>query len=155
MQGYNFENPPVIPHSDLYTNVDDEEEAISSGFGSEGSLTTPPMKHEKLPNRTGSVRSAGGSILFRQARSAQSRPSGSQAGPSRAGSAVGAADGPSTGGSEEINLEEAHRSTVSSPLKYPQTPPNFQSNYARVPSKVLSKKERGSILSMTTSRSGQ
>jgi len=98
--GYGFENtsgdsmnPPVIPHPDLYTNVDDEEDMVSSGFGSEGSLRTPLTKHEKLPGRTGSTRTAGGSTLSRPARSTgvggQSRASGSQAGSSRAGSVLG------------------------------------------------------------------
>lgn len=101
--GYGFENtsgdsmnnPPVIPHPDLYTNVDDEEDIVSSGFGSEGSLRTPLTKHEKLPGRTGSTRTAGGSTLSRPARSTgvgvggYPRASGSQAGSSRAGSVLG------------------------------------------------------------------
>lgn len=97
--GYGFENtsgdnmnPPVIPHPDLYTNVDDEDDVVSSGFGSEGSLRTPLTKHEKLPGRTGSTRTAGGSTLSRPARNTgggYTKASGSQAGSSRAGSVLG------------------------------------------------------------------
>ncbi|KXN90116.1 hypothetical protein AN958_04606 [Leucoagaricus sp. SymC.cos] len=59
-------NPPVIPHPDLYTNVDDDEEdAVSSGMGSADSFMTPPTRQEKLRSRATSVRSAGGSVLSR------------------------------------------------------------------------------------------
>jgi len=112
LQGYGFENtfgdnmnPPVIPHPDLYTNVDDEEDIVSSGFGSEGSLRTPLVKHEKLPGRTGSARTAG-STLSRPARSigvgGPSRASGSQAGSSRAGSVLGIPPGGATGNRDQV-----------------------------------------------------
>jgi len=45
----------VIPHPDLYTNVDDEDDVVSSGFGSEGSLRIPLTKYKKLPGWTAST----------------------------------------------------------------------------------------------------
>ncbi|KAF5351843.1 hypothetical protein D9756_007488 [Leucocoprinus leucothites] len=155
-------NPPVIPHLDLYDNIDEEGDAVSSGFGSEDSLTTPPTKQEKLPSRAGSIRGAAGSALSHQAGGAgarsQMRAGGSQAGPSRAGSAVGAAADPNDGGAEEgyqPDWGEVYRSTFSVPLRFPQLPPDLQSASGRAPSRASSKRGKGSVLSMSSSRNGQ
>jgi hypothetical protein len=156
-------NPPVIPHPDLYAEVDEEEDVVSSGLNSPASLTTPPLKPETLPSRAASVRSAGGSAVSRRTEgvgaSGHSRVGGSQAGGSRAGSALSTAGGPSRRGPEgayQPDWEEVYRASFSVPLKYPQQPPHdIQSAIGSAPSKTPSNKGYASTLSMSTSRGGQ
>ncbi|KAJ3569832.1 hypothetical protein NP233_g4790 [Leucocoprinus birnbaumii] len=166
-------NPPVIPHPDLYTEMGDDEDAVSSGFGSEHSLTTPPMRQERLPSRAGSVKSAGGSVLSHQTGApgrSQSRAGGSQAGTSRAGSALGTQAGQSRAGSalgtvagpsgeaeEEYQPDwnQFYVNNFSVPPRVPQLPPDLQSASGRAPSRASTKKGKGSVLSMSSSRNGQ
>jgi hypothetical protein len=152
--------PPVIPHPDLYTNVDEEEDAVSSGYGSGAeSLTTPPTK-EALLSGGASVRSAGRSVLHRHTEDVgpgrQSRAGGSQA--SRAGSAVGAAPGPSGSNTDpdyQPDWNEVIRSSFGAPLRVPQMPPSDLQPASGRASTKKSSKGKGSTLSMGTSRSGQ
>lgn len=144
-------NPPVIPHPDLYTNPDEEEDAVSSGMESMESLTTPPVKQQKLPSRAGSVRSTGGSALSRRTDPATV---------SRTGSAMGAMAGTSGSAFGTIPdtrwddvVRSAHRPPIGIPLG-PFDPPSVAGNNSSA-TKTPSNKGKGRTLSMSTSRSGQ
>lgn len=160
-----IQNPPVIPHPDLYTidgEDEDEEEAVSSGMDSMESLTTPPAKQRSLPGRAASVRSAGGSALSHRTEGGgggvdgsvvgggSHRPSASGGGGSRAGSAIGA--GSAVGTISDSRWDEVLRSASRPPIGFPMGP--FTPSGV-VPAETPSNKGKGRTLSMSTNRSGQ
>lgn len=165
-------NPPVIPHPDLFAGGGEDgedEEAVSSDMESMDSFTTPPAKNYRLPSKAGSVRSAGGSALSYGHRTDgggdiagggashhHASASGSRAGGSRAGSALGSSHGAGSavGTIPNNRWDEVLRSVQNPPMGmlpvgfYPST------ETGGTPAKASSNR-KGRTLSMSTSRSGQ